>query len=155
VEVWRGITSLETKRALERRVPARKAQVSRLRVVLGEARRRKERRRMGGRKRVRRGVPDSRCAVGVKVYVGFVEGFGEIEGGWWGCCRCSWTFGGIGGVGSWGGKMLVCAVQSLGGMMGLGSPGGEMSVIAVESFSGRSGAEMLGLRADLGGRVGA
>ena len=58
---------METKRALERRVPARKAQVSRLRAVLGWARVRKERRRWGGRKRVRSGVPFSRWAEGRKV----------------------------------------------------------------------------------------
>ncbi len=55
-----GTTSLLTKRALERRVPARKAQVSRFREVLREARERKEWRRVGGRKSVRRGVPFSR-----------------------------------------------------------------------------------------------
>jgi hypothetical protein len=69
VDSCSGIRSFDINRAFEISVPQRIPQVSKLRLVLGEAMARKRERRLGGRNTVRSGVPFSRYADGLKVKV--------------------------------------------------------------------------------------
>lgn len=64
---WSGIRSLEIKSAFEIRVPQRMPHVSRFFLVFDDALRKNSVRSVGGMKTVRRGVPFSRKAVGLKV----------------------------------------------------------------------------------------
>ena len=75
---WSGITSLEMNKALEIRVPHNMPHVSRFARVFCDAMARNRCRKSGGRKIVRKGVPFSRYAEGLKVNS---EGLRSDDGG--------------------------------------------------------------------------
>lgn len=115
------MTSFEMKSALDINVPHRIPHVSRFALVLGRATERKRWRRPGGSQMVRRGVPFSRYAAGLNVYVvGFrscgaeligwacggvwVRGISSLpgrRGGYWLSAYESDCFGGLSGGGGW------------------------------------------------------
>jgi len=117
VEVWAGRRRWVIKSALLICVPARIPQVSRFRVVLGLAWVRKVRRREGGRKRGRRGTPDSVVVREGKVYLEVPEEEEEEGGG-----------GRRGDLGGGVGRSKGCFAGRLGdrteGSFGLGDSGG-------------------------------
>ena len=134
------------KKAFEISVPARKPQVSRFSSVLCCAIVRKRWRRSGGKKRVRSGLPFSRYAEGLKVYVDETVGEDEGAGEEGPRSELLYIFGGMVGTESGRGGWLLRACVA--GFRGTG--GGDVRGASAGDFGSVSLSEML-MRTSLSG----